>query len=455
MTGQVLNHELEALLAEAMLSHAALARNVNHLGSICHGLRLAYDYRSVGRWLRGAIPDPPVSELIAAALAHALGRAVESHHLGFAATEQARQSLAFPATATGAVATVTALWKDAMNRRAMLHGSAAFVAALALEAAVDWRFSPASRTLRRDSGEARVTDADVERLHAARRQFRELDHVHGGGHALMTVEHYLHAEVSPLLAGRYSGRVGRDLFQATAMLAELAAWMAMDSGYHGLAQRCYTQAAGLACHAGNSAYGALITEHLATQALFLGHTRTAVRLARTARDGGGRAVPATLSARIAVTEARAHALLGDAHETMRALRDGEQAMDRADPARDPEWLSACTRAHFAGSAMHALRDLGRYDEAARYGADAFDLPAEHVRTRALHTVLFASVLTARGDIDGAVEKAQEARLAAPAIKSARLDERLREFAARLAPHRGVCVVADFLGRERCDLGVSG
>jgi hypothetical protein len=442
VTGQNLNHELEALIAEARLSHAALARNVNHLGGVRHGLRLAYDYRSVGRWLRGAIPDPPVPDLIAAVLAHSLGHAVQSRNLGFDVTEQARQALAFPTTAEGAVATVTTLSKDVVNRRALLHGSA-FVAALALETAIDCRFAPAAETLRRDRGQPRVTDTDLERLHTARRRFGQLDHAHGGGHALTGIEHYLHAEVAPLLAGRYSSRIGRDLFRAAAMLAELMAWMAMDAGYHGLAQRCYTQAAGLAHYAGDTAYGALVTEHLATQALYLGHTRTAVRLARTARDGG-RAVPATLSARIAATEARAHALLGDAHQTMRALRAGEQAMDRANPGREPEWMPGCTRAHFAGSAMHALRDLGRYDEATRYATDALNLAPENARTHALHTVLLASVLAARGDLDGATEAAGQARLAATAINSTRLDERLSEFAARIGPQRSSRVVADYL-----------
>jgi len=232
MTGQIVNHELEALITKASLSHAALARNVNHLGSVRHGLRLAYDYRSVGRWLRGAIPDPPAPELIAAALAHALCSPVEPHHLGFAAAEHARLSLAFPATPSGTVATVTALWKDAMDRRAILHGSAAFVAALALEAAIDWRFAQASQALRRDSGTVRVTDTDVAWLRNARHRFRQLDHAHGGGHALSAVEHYLHTEVSPLLSGRYSSKVGRDLFHATAMLTEVTAWMAMDAGRH-------------------------------------------------------------------------------------------------------------------------------------------------------------------------------------------------------------------------------
>jgi len=94
--------------------------------------------------------------------------------------------------------------------------------------------------------------------------------------------------------------------------------------------------------------------------------------------------------------------------------------------------------------MHALRDLGRYEEAARYAADALDLPSENVRTHALHTVLYASVLAARGDLDGATGIALQVRSAATAIKSTRLNDRLGEFAARLAPHRAARVAADYL-----------
>ncbi|GAA0827801.1 hypothetical protein ACFQVD_36250 [Streptosporangium amethystogenes subsp. fukuiense] len=55
MPRSITNHELDALIVECGLSHAALARQVVHLGATEHGLRLAYDYRSVGRWLRGAV----------------------------------------------------------------------------------------------------------------------------------------------------------------------------------------------------------------------------------------------------------------------------------------------------------------------------------------------------------------------------------------------------------------
>lgn len=57
MTRAVVNHELETLLAESGLAHAALARQVVHLGRTEYGLRLAYDYRSVGRW-RGLHVSP-------------------------------------------------------------------------------------------------------------------------------------------------------------------------------------------------------------------------------------------------------------------------------------------------------------------------------------------------------------------------------------------------------------
>jgi hypothetical protein len=97
--------------------------------------------------------------------------------------------------------------------------------------------------------------------------------------------------------------------------------------------------------------------------------------------------------------------------------------------------------------MHALRDLGRYEQAASYAADALDLPPQNVRTRALHTVLLASVLTGKGDLDGATETARKVRVTATTIKSTRLDRRLNEFAARLAPHRAASVVADYLADE--------
>ena len=59
----MLNYELAALLAEAGYSREALARQVARQARQDFGLRLAYDYRSVGRWLRGSVPEPPIVAL--------------------------------------------------------------------------------------------------------------------------------------------------------------------------------------------------------------------------------------------------------------------------------------------------------------------------------------------------------------------------------------------------------
>jgi len=254
------------------------------------------------------------------------------------------------------------------------------------------------------------------------------------------------------LHGCCNDAVGRELFGAAAILSNMAGWMAMDISLHGLGQRYYTQAAALARHAGDRAYGAYAIGNLATQALLVGQTRTSIRLARTARAAGGRAVTPALTARLAGTEAMAHAITGDRHETHRMLRIASAAMERSDPARDPGWLGVFTPAHHAGNVMRALRDLADPATASSHAADALNLPARNTRTHALHSILYASVLLDRGDLDGAIQAAIPVQQAASGLKSQRLNYRLDEFTTRLAPYRQSPIVMDYLeadaGRHR-------
>ncbi|WP_143020101.1 hypothetical protein [Sinosporangium album] len=333
-----------------------------------------------------------------------------------------------------------------MDRRKFL-AQAAFTGVAALEAVIDWRFSPPSAAPAQAAGTVTVHEGDVERLRRARVEFADLDHAHGGGHALGWLQQYLHQEVAPLLQGRYRDKIGRNLFLAAATLSNVAGWMAMDAGQHGLGQRHYTQAIALAKHAGADAFAACASGNLATQALFLGQTQTAIRLTRAALDSST-SLPAALIAQIATTEARAHALTGDAYETMRLLREADEAMTRAQPEADPEWLAPWTEAHHAGGAMHALRDLGRVAEAQQRASDALAAPSGNVRTRALHQVLQASVLARSGELDGACETATEVRNSAAGLRSKRLNQRLAELMELLDEHQDVGVVRDFFAASR-------
>jgi hypothetical protein len=150
-----------------------------------------------------------------------------------------------------------------------------------------------------------------------------------------------------------------------------------------------------------------------------------------------------LTARLGAVEARGWALAGDQHQARAAIRRADAALDRSDPSADPPWLAAYTPAHHAGSVMHALRDLHRHREAATLSGMALDLPESNVRARALHQTLLATVQARNGDLDAACGTAGLALRTAVTISSARLGERLREFARQVGHHRDHPAVRDF------------
>jgi hypothetical protein len=440
------NHELAALIEAAGRSHAALARKVNTAAAGRHGLDLRYDQASVYWWLRGRVPDDPVPGLLAKILSDWLGQPVQIADLGFT-DPGGHVGLVLAATPGQAADSASELWRYVLQRRVFLGSG--FVIAATISAGFDWHFTPApGRTaLTRRDGPRAVGLADVERIRQAGTEFETLDTLHGGGHAFTWLADYLNREVSPLLVGRYTAPIGRELFAAASSLTELAGWMAYDHGKsQGLAQRFFIQALSLARQSGDRAYSAHVVSNLATQALFLEHGTEAARLARAARSGAGRAATPTLIARLATVEARGWALAGDRHETREAIRRAEAAMSRSDPAADPPWLATYTPAHHAGSIMHALRDLGTYTEAARHAAAALDLPETNVRTRALHRTLLATVQAGQGDLDAACATATRALTAAASMTSTRLDDRLRDFTRRVRSHRDQPSVRDYTDR---------
>ncbi|WP_219518593.1 hypothetical protein [Nonomuraea ceibae] len=443
--GEFVEAGSDALITASGRSHGALARKVNAVAADQHDVDLRYDQASVYWWLRGRVPEPPVPEVLAMIFRDLLGRPITLDDLGF--TDRGELGLTVAATTGQATETASQLWRHVVQRRTV---GSAFVLSAAVGAGFDWHFAPSHPAHGRSEGSRAVSGADVERLHQARAEFVALDRANGGGHAFTWLVDHLDRAVTPLLASRYTADVGRDLFSAVASLTELAGWMAYDQhrAYgQGLAQRFFIQALSLARQSGDRAYAAHILSNLATQALFLDHGAEAARLARAARSGAGRAATPTLAARLAVVEARGWALVGDRREARAAIRRADHAMDRSDPSSDPRWLATFTPAHHAGSVMHALRDLGLYNEAAEYAGVALDLPDANVRTRALHQVLLATVHASCGDLDAACATARQALEVYPYLASARLRARLVDFSRRL-PHQDVRCVRDYIEQAR-------
>ena len=442
MAQAVTNHDLEALLAAAEYAHAAFTRQIN-LAVAGDG---SYDSASVYWWLRGRRPEPAVQATIATVLSRRLRRTVSVTELGF--DHDTTASLTYPADLDGAITTATGLWALIVRRRDALAATP-FVTSAAVQAALAWRYDPADTDRSRPGPHGTVTAADVDALHLYAEQFSHLDRRHGGGalHTRNLLADFLHRQVTPILHGTYTDAVGIRLMGAAARLTGQLGYMAYDAGEHGASQRHLTAALRLSKAADDRLYGAHLLANLATQAIYLGHHREAVRLAAAAIDGAGRA-PATVRARLYTTAACAHAVTGNQAACTQALRRARTAIERSTPGDGPDWAGYFSPAHFAGTAVRCYRDLHLPTQALEHGPAALALPADSSRTHALHTALLATAHADRRNLDEACAYGDRAVTHAAAVQSRRVHQRLTELALRLHPHRGVPVVAAFFDRHR-------
>jgi hypothetical protein len=428
------NERLQALIQEAACSNAGLARRVNMCGAE-HGLDLRYDKTSVARWLRGQQPRGRAPSVIAEALGRKLGRAVTVDEIGMANGKNlaAGIGLQFAATVAGAVEQACELWRGDVGRRDFLTGSAVASSAL-VEPSRDWLITGPDPAVARTGG-PRVGMGDVAAVRATTRALVDLDHRFGSGHVRPVAVHYLNSVVSTLLTGSYREATGRELFAAVARLTELAGYMAVDTGQPGLAQRYYIQALRLAQAAGDRGYGGYVLaagmSHLAAS---LGNPREITQLARAAQEGARGQVTPTAQAMFLAAEARGHALLGDARACDVAVGRAVEALERATPQDDPDWIAHFGHAYLSDELAHCHRDLDRPGPAAeRAGQALAGHPPTRTRRRAIGMLVLASAQLQAREVDQACHTAAEAVGLLGQVRSSRGAEYLDDFRQRLQP----------------------
>ncbi|MEV6245069.1 regulator [Streptomyces sp. NPDC051742] len=499
------NRQLAALIAEAGFSHAGLARRVDQLG-LEHGLDLRYDKTSVTRWLRGQQPRGTTPALIAEVFTRRLGRRLSAQDLGLDACAPVYAGLEFAATPEEAVDIVSGLWRKDSGSHAELR-KIAFTPAGLVVPSRDWligraddrvargdqasaprpsaagatveprlphdprlaqhpglphdprlahdprvppqgRFSvPRQRGTDRGPGQ-RVSTGDIAALRSVGELFRTLDHAYGGGHARQALVRYLEHEAEPMLRGTYGESVGRRLFAAVADLTRLAGWTSYDIAAHGLAQRYFVQALRLAQAAGDRAYGSYVLLTMSCQAVYLGHGREAVQLARVAQQGVGPAAPPVVQAMLHAIEARGHAVLGEARVCSASLVRAERALEAARPGDEvPYWARMFDEAQLADELGHCHRDLQQYRPAAQHAERALQLRAPgFARSRLFCRVVLATSRLALGELDQACALGAEAAQQASEMRSARAVEYVRDFERRLEPYRDAAAARTYRDR---------
>ncbi|MFF8034061.1 MULTISPECIES: regulator [unclassified Streptomyces] len=470
------NRQLAALIAEAGFSNAGLARRVDQLG-LEHGLDLRYDKTSVTRWLRGQQPRGTTPALIAEVFTRRLGRRLTAQDLGLDACAPVYAGLEFAASPEEAVDIVSGLWRKDSGSHAELR-KIAFTSAGLVVPSRDWLIGRADEKVaraeppprvpaqsrpsprlpgpaelaarRRGAAERgpghRVTGGDVAALRSVGELFRTLDDAYGGGHARQALVRYLEHECEPMLRGTYGEQTGRRLFAAAAELTRLAGWTSYDIAAHGLAQRYFVQALRLAQAAGDRPYGAYVLVTMSRQAVYLGHGREAVQLARVAQQGAGGSAPPAVQALLHAAEARGHAVLGEVRACTAALVRAERALESARPPGDevPPWARFFDEAQLADEFGHCHRDLQQFRAAAQHAERSLQLRAPgYARSRLFCRVVLATARLGLGELDQACQLAAEAAAQAAEMRSVRAVEYVRDFERRLEPYRDAAPVRTY------------
>ncbi|WP_030572890.1 hypothetical protein [Streptomyces aureocirculatus] len=462
------NRQLAALIAEAGFSNAGLARRVDQLG-LEHGLDLRYDKTSVTRWLRGQQPRGTTPALIAEVFTRRLGRRLSAQDLGLDACAPVYAGLEFASSPEEAVDIVGGLWRKDSGSHAELR-KIAFTPAGLVVPSRDWLIGRADERVARgeppqtprvpaqgrpavprqrretDRGPGhRVTGGDIAALRSVGELFRALDHAYGGGHARQALVRYLEHEAEPMLRGTYGEQAGRRLFAAAADLTRLAGWTSYDIAAHGLAQRYFVQALRLSQAAGDRAYGSYVLVTMSRQAVYLGHGREAVQLARVAQQGVGSSAPPVVQALLHAVEARGHGVLGEVRACAASMVRAERVLETARPGDEvPYWARFFDEAQLADEFAHCNRDLQQYRAAAQHAERSLQLRAPgYARSRLFCRVVLASARLGLGELEQACQLGAEAAQAAGEMRSVRAVEYVRDFERRLEPYRDAAPVRGY------------
>lgn len=303
---------------------------------------------------------------------------------------------------------------------------------------------PRQRHAERGPG-GRVSMGDIAALRSVGELFRTLDHAYGGGHARQALVRYLEHEAEPMLRGTYGEAAGRRLFGAVADLTRLAGWTSYDIAAHGLAQRYFVQALRLAQAAGDRPYGSYVLVTMSRQAVYLGHGREAVQLARVAQQGVGSGAPSVVQSLLHAVEARGHGVLGEVRACSASLARAERALESARPGDEvPYWARFFDEAQLADEFGHCHRDLQQYRAAAQHAERSLQLrSAAYARSRLFCRVVLATARLGLGELEQACALGAEAAAQAAEMRSVRALEYVRDFERRLEPYRDAAAVRGY------------
>ncbi|MGH3802398.1 MAG: hypothetical protein ACRDTD_20180 [Pseudonocardiaceae bacterium] len=444
------NTALRALLEEAQMSNAGLARAVVSAAAR-EGRHLATTATTVRRVLNGAQPRWPVPRLIATVLTRRLHYEVTVTDCGFIDREPTGEDpydgLTCCGTLEGTVRTVVELSGRDMRRRKLLLGSVFSVAAFAEPTLIALIVPPAQGTARTVG--QRVGMTDVAALTEQVAQLSKLGGQFGSGRVREQVVLLLNREANQLLHGSYPDKTGKALLSGVAQATRLTGFMSADTGRDALAQRYYIQALDLAMRAGDRLYAGYVLATMSRMTVRIGENTPAehdtVRYGRQtvalARAGltitQGTATPA-LAAELHALEARGLALLGEANAARRAVLAAERLHESAHPGDGPPWQEGFfySESELTSDLAVCLRGIGDTQQAIALGNTSLQACAPwKVRGRCIDQLDLALTHLRGRDLEPAAAYGRDALRTATDISSTMITQRLSTLHRQIQPLR--------------------
>jgi transcriptional regulator with XRE-family HTH domain len=281
-----------------------------------------------------------------------------------------------------------------------------------------------------------VGTGDVQHVARAAALVRHLDLRHGGQLPVQIATRLLKWAL-PLRTAAMTDQVRTGLHAAIGTLAASGGWAAFDTARHDSARHLYTLALDAAVAADDPDLRAHILADVAAIHNHLGHPHDALQVIRLA-DGDERAGPA-LRAILHGVRANTHASLGQGGHAARHIDQAQHTAAAVTPDAVPGWLGEWHPAHTSAVCAHATATLAattgsdtHLADAHRQLTDAAGTLAVTGRTRALALcqARLALLHHDHGDLDQADRWAEQARVTATDLRSARVDRHLATIDAR-------------------------
>ncbi|MCU7824847.1 hypothetical protein [Kitasatospora sp. DSM 101779] len=416
------NEELARILHQLGWSPERLAREVNAVlpAGLAISATAPYKWRD-----RGMVPRAPHDQTVCEVLGRAVGIAVTYEQLWGRMGSGRGAKILSPRLLTDAWTADTAqtALREAGADAAPVRLTDLFRGDELEQAARHWASPPPEVT--GGAGALRIAPEQLADLRLSYESKRRLERAYGGGLILDLAKAEL-AMVGKLLElGAYDEKLGRELYGAAGRLARLVGWANYDMGNDAAAQRAFVAALRAAHVSGDPRLGVGVVGCLAVQATYNsgGRGLDAVAMLSTAL----RAADEVLTPRERALQlgriARAHGRKGEQISAEAVAERAFQALEGADD-------HAHERADLAGMVGEMHLFLGDFERAQRMLGEAVAaLPAERARTRALLMVRLAEAYRRTGEREEAARIADEARLLAAGMQSARVARALRAFDA--------------------------